>query len=863
MPPKKPLASKEQHLFRELLSLYEARQLKKGLKTADQILKKAPDSGETMCMKGLILTHMGRREEGIDLVKKGIRLDLTSHICWHVFGLIQKAEKNYEEALKSYTQALRFDKENISLLQDAATLQTHLRNYEALQDTRELILKLRPNHRRHWILLALAYHLNGNPSDARKVLESYQKMLKARDIPDYDVEHSNVLLYQVRVIEDCGDFASALALLDGSAKSRGIVDRTAIMEYRARLLTKQGDTAEAEQAWRLLIEKNSDCLHYFRELFRIKNLPLDAVSGENREQAVALLLELSSQYPRSSVPARLLLDVSEGPEFEERVRVYVLDRLRRGIPSLFVDLKSLYANPSKPHVIENVTTQFRTEVESSLRSSSSPEGGESPTTLVWTLYFLAQHYSFLRRYEEAIETIDFAIEDTPTLPELYACKARILKRAGDLVGAVREIEEARCLDGQDRFLNTKSAKYHLRAGLREEAISLLGLFTKKDAASPSADLEDMQSTLYLLEDASCLYRLSQLGPSLKRYLVVQSIYDDMSSDQYDFHSYSTVRQRFTLEAYTSLLKWEDGLRAQPPFVDTALGIARILIAVHDDPALATSSTPSKRSDADKKAEKKAKKAALKVLDEVKKGTQNSSSNEDKGLEPPTAKDDDPTGVKALTASDGLEQAWKYIKPLVSEPLSLNRTDVLACAYDLSIRRRKYVLAAKSLLSAHQNDPENPETHLRVVDFKLKVSSLSPPPSETIQSLVNQTLLKVLPDEIALETLNSQYLQRHSDDPRAILAVADASTRIGTPLQEVEDTVFGILNPNVKNDVKSSLAACEFLNRIKSPRKDEFRSECDKHFPLSTMFKTAEELAGYKSQNGSAGGNEDEKEVVNA
>jgi len=61
-------------------------------------------------MKGLVLTHMGRREEGIDLVKKGIKLDLTSHICWHVFGLIQKGDRNYDEALKSYTQALRFDK---------------------------------------------------------------------------------------------------------------------------------------------------------------------------------------------------------------------------------------------------------------------------------------------------------------------------------------------------------------------------------------------------------------------------------------------------------------------------------------------------------------------------------------------------------------------------------------------------------------------------------------------------------------------------------------------------------------------------------------------------------------------------------
>ena len=61
-------------------------------------------------MKGLVQTHLGKRDEGLELVKKGVRLDLTSHIVWHVFGLIQKGEKNYEEALKSYTQALRFDK---------------------------------------------------------------------------------------------------------------------------------------------------------------------------------------------------------------------------------------------------------------------------------------------------------------------------------------------------------------------------------------------------------------------------------------------------------------------------------------------------------------------------------------------------------------------------------------------------------------------------------------------------------------------------------------------------------------------------------------------------------------------------------
>lgn len=44
---KKELPSKEKSLFRELLNHYETRQLKKGVKTADQILKKFPDNGGT------------------------------------------------------------------------------------------------------------------------------------------------------------------------------------------------------------------------------------------------------------------------------------------------------------------------------------------------------------------------------------------------------------------------------------------------------------------------------------------------------------------------------------------------------------------------------------------------------------------------------------------------------------------------------------------------------------------------------------------------------------------------------------------------------------------------------------------------
>ena len=63
-----------------------------------------------MCMKGLVLTHMNRKDEGIELVKKGLVFDMQSHICWHVLGIIKKADRNWDEALKAYTQAVRCDK---------------------------------------------------------------------------------------------------------------------------------------------------------------------------------------------------------------------------------------------------------------------------------------------------------------------------------------------------------------------------------------------------------------------------------------------------------------------------------------------------------------------------------------------------------------------------------------------------------------------------------------------------------------------------------------------------------------------------------------------------------------------------------
>ena len=52
---------------------------------------------------------------------------------------------------------------------------------------------------------------------------------------------------------------------------------------------------------------------------------------------------------------------------------------------------------------------------------------ENPTVLLWTYYYLAQHYDLLGEHKRALEYINTALEHTVTLIELFVAKARIYK----------------------------------------------------------------------------------------------------------------------------------------------------------------------------------------------------------------------------------------------------------------------------------------------------------------------------------------------------------------------------------------------------------------------------------------------------
>ena len=83
-------------------------------------------------------------------------------MCWHVYGLLHRADRNYNEAIKAYKQALKIDSDNLQILRDLSMLQVQMRDLPGFAMTRKTILQNKPNGKINWLAFALARHLTGD-----------------------------------------------------------------------------------------------------------------------------------------------------------------------------------------------------------------------------------------------------------------------------------------------------------------------------------------------------------------------------------------------------------------------------------------------------------------------------------------------------------------------------------------------------------------------------------------------------------------------------------------------------------------------------------------------------------------------------
>lgn len=258
-------------------------------------------------MKALILNSQGQTDEAFALAKVALKNDVKSHICWHVYGILYRSAKNYDEAIKAYKFALRLEPESLQIQRDLATLQVQVRDYTGYIESRRTMLKARPQLRQNWTALAVAFHLAGQHAEAIDILERYEQTLKTPPRRS-DIEHSEAALYKNTVIAEKGDTEAALKHLESIFKTNS--DRTAVMELRAEYLLKLDRKSDAEKAYRELLERNAEYRAYYNGLEQ--SLSLDRSKSDDADKLVDLYKTYAEKNPRYDAPRRVPLDFLEG-----------------------------------------------------------------------------------------------------------------------------------------------------------------------------------------------------------------------------------------------------------------------------------------------------------------------------------------------------------------------------------------------------------------------------------------------------------------------------------------------------------------------------------------------------------------------
>lgn len=609
---------------------------------------------------------------------------MKSHICWHVYGLLYRADKNYDEAIKAYKFALKLEPDSPSIQRDLALLQAQIRDYQGYVQSRTTMLQVRPGFRQNWTALAVAHHLAGNLTEAEKVLTTYEETLKDPP-PRADLEHSEAVLYKNTIIAESGDIKRALEHLDAVGKRCS--DILAVMEMRADYLLRVDRKPEAEAAYAALLERNPDDSLYYDGLIKAKG-----IEEKDKKALKAMYDEWAEKYPRSDSPRRLPLDFLQGDDFREAADAYLKRMLRRGIPSTFANIKTLYTDPSKRSIVQELVEGYAV---SSFKDEKA-NGCES-TIESFILYFLAQHYNFYlsRDLANAMACIDKAIVLEPRSVEFFMTKARIYKHYGDIPKAAETMEEARTLDTKDRYINSKAAKYQLRNHENDKALGTVSKFTRNETpGGPLGDLHEMQCTWFLTEDGESYLRQKKLGLALKRLHSVRNIFDVWYEDQFDFHNFSL--RRGMIRAYVDMIRWEDHLRDHPFYTRAAVAAIKAYILLIDRPDLVFGPAGLNGSGIEgndenpemKKALKKAKREQQKLEKaEIEKRDAKKAAAANKPPEDTTPEDEDPLGEKLVHTPDPLQEAVKFLTPMLK--LSPSNVEVQNLGFEVYIRQSEF------------------------------------------------------------------------------------------------------------------------------------------------------------------------------
>lgn len=688
--------SVEQTQFLEALKLYESKTYKKSIKILDGVLKKDSSYVDALALKGLDLFSLGEKSDAEGYIKNAlskIQGTTASPICCHVLGIYMRSAKKYAESVKWFQASLNNGSTNQQIYRDLATLQSQIGDLKGALVSRKKYWEAYLGYRANWTALAIAQDINGEHQQAVNTLSQFEKLVEGKLGEAEMYEHNECLMFKNEIMyRAAGDNKDKLqnVLKHLSDIESNVYDKYGLLEEKASIYMKLGEMKEASKIYRTLIKRNPDDFRYYKLL----EVSLD-IRGHIPLRK-ALYEKLQTFYPRSEPPKFIPLTFLEDEkELSQKLKDYVLPQLKRGVPAAFCNVKPLYRSRSSivPPLLEQIVIDY----------SLTLDPTTDPLPYVWTCYYLAQHYLNLKDFQKSREFIERAIKHTPTLVELYIFKGRVLKHLGLLDEAAEALEVGRKLDLQDRFINTKTVKYYLRANNIQKATEIASLFTKNDdSVNGVKDLHLVEAAWFIIEQAEAYHRLyldssrklqslvskaeeldaqddpevdnlirelkvaewdvkKNQGLALKRFHAIGKFYEQFEDDQLDFHSY--CMRKGTPRAYMDMLKWAKRIYTKPVYVRAMKGAFKLYSKMYDDSKLSEEDDVFSRVNVIMKNHaKKAKKEN---------STLNKNKNEEKKhvLAYPEADDEDPFGTELLKTKEPLKTFGENFYNNYSEQIS--------------------------------------------------------------------------------------------------------------------------------------------------------------------------------------------------
>ena len=532
--------------LKEAAKLYDNNEYSRGLKFINKLLKQNPNHAELLGYKAIFLQFLKNPKEANELIAKALKMDMKNSQIWKFNGIITKEQGEYVKALQSFTQSHRLDPQDTAVLNDMCNLHLYQRNYAELLELSKELIKFSTISAcivRHVLVL----YKTGNETAAFKLIDTYEGNFVKEPKNNDDLQfRTELYLFHAELFIESKKYEECIKYLEKMGPL--ITDSISVKEKMVKCYMELNDFNNAIKLAREMIEYYPENGDYFNILEKTLS----------KEDYLKELDTIKNKYKSRYAEVRILeLIEVNSPEFEDRLKKYLVPYLVKGAPSIFATLEEL-SN-------EKLDIAVRIAQEAEVPLSSVPI----------VHLFKANVLASRGNYEEALNEIEKGIKHTPTCLELYSAKLRINRKLGKISETISIGEFLAKSDPNDRNSNVLYANSLLRGGRLQDAHDVAQPFSIDQSGKPKLLVTEFND--FHVRAGDCAYRGRDYEKASNFYQDVIKHFENFRKAQFN---YMTWGMRHISSAY-ELIKYVDSFPQHPMLARGAIGLMKVKMIQKD------------------------------------------------------------------------------------------------------------------------------------------------------------------------------------------------------------------------------------------------------------------------------------------